>query len=168
MRTTFLTVLVMFVAATAAAQGWKVFRSDRFGFAMLVAPGMEWTARDFGHGWGGIAAEKGVFEFRAICKLREHADATKMEQAAVEVTGIPATAWTKIDEGVGRRDGLGANGWSFWRTYLAKNSRTHRMVYAVLGHGPRGSYLLLLGTTEADYRVNERLYQQWYRSLTVF
>jgi len=168
MRTALLTVLAMFVAATAAAQGWKVFRSDRFAFAMLVAPGTEWTARDFGGGWGGISAEKGVFELRAICKLREHTDATKMEQTAVEITGIPATAWTKVDEGVGRRDGLGANGWSFWRTYLAKNSRTHRMVYAVLGHGPHGSYLLLLGTTEADYTANERLYQQWYRSLTVF
>ena len=168
MRTTVLTLLVAFVAASAAAQGWEVFKSDRFGFAMLVAPGMKWTARDFGSGWGGITAEKGVFEFRAICKKGEHSDATKMEQTAVEVTGIPANAWTKIDEGVGRRDGLGANGWRFWRTYLAKNSRTHRMVYAVLGHGPHGSYLLLLETTEADYVAHESLYKQWYRSLTVF
>jgi hypothetical protein len=168
MRTTFLAVLVTFVAASAAAQGWRVFRSDRFGFGMLVAPGTEWTARDFGNGWGGITAEKGVFEFVALCKMKEHSDAAKMEQTAVAVTGIPADAWSKVDEGVGRRDGLGAHGWSFWRTYLAKNSRTHRMVYAVLGYGPRGSYLLLLGTTEADYVAHERLYQQWYQSLTVF
>lgn len=168
MRAALSTVLIMLVATTAAAQGWKVFRSDRFGFAMLVAPGTEWTAKDFGGGWGGITAEKGVFELRAICKLREHTDAAKMEQTAVDITGIPAGAWTKVDEGIGRRDGLGANGWSFWRTFLAKNSRTHRMVYAVVGHGPHGSYLLLLGTTEADYVANERLYQQWYQSLTVF
>jgi hypothetical protein len=168
MRTISLTLVVVFIAASAAGQGWKVFRSDRFGFAMLVAPGMEWTARDYGNGWGGVTAEKGVFQFMAICKMREHSDVTKMEQAAVDVTGIPATAWSKIDEGVARRGSLSGNGWSFWRTYLAKNPRTHRMVYAVLGHGPHGSYLLLLGTTEADYAANERLYQQWYRSLTVF
>ena len=42
------------------------------------------------------------------------------------------------------------------------------VLYAVLGDGKRGSYILFLETSEADFRANRRLYNDWYRSLTLY
>jgi hypothetical protein len=165
-RTMFATVALL-VASAAVAQSWSVFKSDRFGFAMLVAPGTKWAARDFGDGWGGIAAERGVLQFFALTKMSSWPEADAMERAAVRLTNIPSAQWRLVDDGNGRTNGLGASGWKRWRTYLA-HGPNGRMVYAVLGHGSRGAYLLLLGTTQADYLAHERQYQQWYASLTLY
>jgi hypothetical protein len=37
-----------------------------------------------------------------------------------------------------------------------------------LGGPKRGSYILFLETSEADFRANRRLYNDWYRSLTLY
>jgi hypothetical protein len=150
------------VAAASWAEGWAVFKSDRFGFAMLVAPGTRWEARDFGDGWGGMHARKGVLEFLGIVKLDSAASAAELERAAVAVTKVPAAAWKRTDQG------RNANGWKWWRTYKARLTARDRVLFAVLGTGRRGSYMLLLETSEADFAANEALYQEWYRSLTLY
>jgi len=155
-------LLALCVAATAAAQGWSVFKSDRFGFAMLVAPGTRWVARDYGNGWGGIGAQKGVLEFVAIVKLGYQAPPKELGDSAILLTGVPAAGWRKVDEG------KGASGWNWWQTYEARNNASGRLLFTVLGTGRRGSYILFLGTSQADFAAHRGLYDQWYRSLTLY
>ena len=150
------------LAGAAMAQNWSVFKSDRFGFAMLVAPGTRWEARDFGNGWGGMHARTGVVEFVGIVRMGHHDSAAEMEQAAVRLTKIPAAAWRLEDQGSGR------NGWKWWRTYQAPIEGSGRIIFAVLGTGPRGSYVLFLETTREDFTANRPLYQQWYKSLKLY
>jgi hypothetical protein len=158
----------LLAGAAAGAQGWQVFRSEKFGFAMLVSPGTQWAARSFGS-WGGIAAETGFVKFFALVSVGEWAGAEQLEKAIVGLTKLPPLAWSMVDRHENHRAGtsLYRNGWRKWRTYLAKDGRGG-MLYAVMGHGQRGSYLLFLETTEGDYAAHETLYQQWYATLTVF
>lgn len=163
MRRAILTVfLCLGLGAPAMAQGWSVFKSDRFGFAMLIAPGTTWVARDYGYGWGGIGAKKGVLEFAAIVKLGYAAQPKELGDSAIQLTGVPAPGWRKVDSGSGNA------GWTWWQTYEARNNATGRVLFTVLGTGPRGSYILFLGTTQADFAAHKALYDQWYRSLTLY
>lgn len=155
-------LLVVTLAAEAVAQGWSVFKSDRFGFAMLVAPGTQWEARDFGSGWGGIRTKKGIIDFVAIVRLGYAGSPKELGDFAIAATKIPAAAWTKTDAG------KNGNGWSWYQTYEARSSATGRIAFAVLGTGRRGSYILYLETSQADYAANKALYGQWYRSLTLY
>jgi len=155
-------LLVFGLALPAQAQNWSVFKSDRFGFAMLVAPGTKWAARDFGQGWGGIGAKIGVLEFVAIVKLGYFAPPKELGAAAILLTGVPASAWSKSDEGKGQA------GWNWWQTYQVRNNAAGRLLFTVLGTGKRGSYILFLGTSQADFAAHNALYQQWYRSLTLY
>jgi hypothetical protein len=150
------------LAASATAQGWSVFKSDRFGFAMLVAPGTRWEAQDFGGGWGGIRAKKGVLEFVGIVKLDYAAPPKELGEAAVMLTRVPQAAWRQVDKGRNNA------GWNWWQTYEARNSNTGRVLFTVLGTGRRGSYILFLETSQADFAANRALYDQWYRSLTLY
>jgi hypothetical protein len=147
-------------ASSASGQSWGVFKSDKFGFAMLVAPGTSWAARDFGKGWGGIYARTGVVEFFGVAKLGTFAPAAELELTGVLVTGIPIAAWRKVQEGTQQ------NGWKWFKSYEARGNG--KLILAVIGNGPRGSYLLLMGTTQADYEANKALYLQWYDKLTVY
>ena len=150
------------LAAPAAAQDWSVFKSDRFGFAMLVAPGTRWEARDFGRGWGGIRAQKGVLEFVGLVKLGYAGSPAELGDAAILLTGVPAAGWRKVDQG------RNAAGWKWWHTYEARNDAAGRVLYTVLGTGRRGSYILFLDTSQADFTRHRALYKQWYDSLTLY
>jgi hypothetical protein len=150
------------LAPPAWAQGWSVFKSDRFGFAMLVAPGTRWEARDFGDGWGGMNARKGVLELLVIVRLGRFASPADMERSAVALTKVPGDAWRKSDEG------RNVNGWTWWRTYRVNLDATGRILFAVLGNGRRGSYMLLLETSQQDFSAHKELYDEWYRSLTLY
>ena len=79
---------------------------------------------------------------------------------AVQMTGVPGPAWKKIDEG------SNVAGWRWWRTYEVTGNG--KVLLAVLGNGPKGSYVLFLGTTAADMAANRAQYREWYNKLTVF
>lgn len=155
-------LLCLAFAANASAQGWSIFKSDRFGFAILVAPGTKWEARDFGNGWGGIHAKKGILEFTAIVRLGYLATPKELGDFAIAGTKIPAAAWRKTDEG------RNTNGWNWWQTYEARSSSMGKMCFTVLGTGRRGSYILALDTSQTDFAAHKGLYDQWYRSLTLY
>jgi hypothetical protein len=150
-------------AATLPAAGdWQVFKSDRFGFAMLVAPGTQWEVQDSGNGWGGLRARKDLLEIRAIANMGDFSDASVIEGAAVRLTKVPAEFWRLEDQG------QNANGWRWWRTYKVHKQDTGRVLYAILGHGPRGSYLFGLETSESEFEAHKSLYLEWYHSLSVY
>ena len=87
-RAVALVTLLLAGPGSARADGWQVFKSDRFGFAMLVAPGTAWVAKDWGDGWGGIRAEKGVLAFVAIVKMGSFATPADLERDAIALTRV--------------------------------------------------------------------------------
>ena len=155
-----LAMLSVLLVTAAALADWGVFKSDKFGFAMLVPGGTQWAAKDFGEGWGGITTKTGITEFVGIVKLGSFATPPELEAAAVKITGIPGGNWKKVDEG------QNAAGWKWWKTFEAAGNG--KLLFTVLGNGPKGSYVLFLGTTEADFRANNPAYQKWYKSITLF
>lgn len=93
-------------------------------------------------------------------KRGERATPNELERVGVAVTGIPASGWKQINEG--ERE----SGWNWYRTVEASDGRT--LALGDYGTGPRGSYLLILVTTERDYVDDEDDYITWYESIRLF
>jgi hypothetical protein len=125
--------------AATSMSGWGVYKSDKFGFAMLVPPNTKWADRDYGNGWGAIATKTGVMEFVGLAKLNTFASMLELENEAIKLTKVPGPAWRKIDEG------RNVAGWKDYRSYEAVGNGM--VLLAVLGTGKKGSYILFMSTT---------------------
>ena len=139
---------------------WQPYRVDNYGFAMLVPPGTALVGTELGGGWGALQATIGTVTIYAVAKLGMQATPMEIETYAIQFTGIPATHWKKLEEG------QHSKGWLWYRTYEAQSGNT--LVFAVLGTGPRGNYLLVIRTTVQDFAANRPLYDLWYHSLTLY
>jgi hypothetical protein len=155
-----ITWTALLVCTLAHAEDWKVLHSDKFGFMMLLPRGAAWVGTDWGYGWGGCRVSQGVYQFGAMVKLDAYAGLQELEGAAVMMSRVPAAYWSLVDD---QRD---TNGWIWRRTYMVQYG--DRALYAVLGTGPRGSYVLFMETTLSDLMSQQALYRQWYDSLTVY
>lgn len=140
--------------------GWSVYRSEDYGFEMLVPTEMELKEKEWTGGWAGFEGEYQGMRLYAIAK-QEEATAEEIEKFGVEVSKIGEDHWSLIDEG--EED---ENGWDWYRAYKA--SHDGKVAYAGLGVGPRGSYLLMITTSELDDLVYSSDYGKWYQSLKVF
>jgi hypothetical protein len=160
-RSLAVTLIVVGTAGTAAAKeaGWKEFKSDEFGFKMMIPEKMEMKAGAFGD-WGGFHGVLGPVNLYGLARKDHHPDVKLMQAFAIKHTGIPALAWKMIHEG---KD---ANGWTWFKTYRAMAKG--KFVYAVLGHGPKGAYILVLTTTPANRIIFDKAYKRWYGSVTLF
>lgn len=135
LTTLILAFLGMFlIPAAAQAAPWVEYRSNKYGFTMQIPSGTQLATKELGGGWGALWGQSGPATLYAVAKLGIQHQADEIESFGVRVTGVPAQFWTKIAQG--RND----DGWSWYRVYRA-NGPTH-VVWAVLGTGPRGSYLL--------------------------
>ena len=154
--------LIVLAAPMAGAQdqGWGVYRADDYGFSMLMPIGTSYEEREYGGGWAELRAEYDGVKFYALVKLGENATAEEIERLGVDLTGIPDRYWSTIDKG---RD---ENGWVWYRTVEA--SSQGRLVVGGYGIGRRGSYLLILETTERDYRDYKSDYKDWYNSIHLY
>ena len=152
-------LLVLMLAPMVSAEEWSTYRSDKFGFSMLIPQGLAPHDKDFGDGWAGIYARQGGIELYGVAKLGIQESPEKIESLGISLSQISREKWKKVDQG--RK----INGWKWWRTYRASNQKM--VVYAVLGTGKKGSYLLFLKTTVGDFKVNEKSYTKWYTSLRV-
>ena len=152
--------VIALTAATALAAKWVSYQSDKFGFKMSIPADMKHVDKDFGGGWGGFAGELGVVKLLGIARLDTTIKPADMEKFAVTISGIPAKSWTLVDQGKGQ------NGWTWYKTWQATDGKG--LVYGIEGQGPKGSYLIFLVTTAADFKANNADYLTWYGSLTVF
>lgn len=155
-------VLAMCVPASVLAQdeGWATYYANEHGFSMLMPVGTQFVETQYGGGWAQLNAEYQGVRFFAMTKLGEYATAAEIEDLGVKLTGIPARYWKQIN------DGEHEHGWTWFRTVEASNGG--KLVVGDYGIGPKGSYLIVLETTESDYRAYRSDYVDWYNSIRLF
>lgn len=151
--------MVIAAAPVHGEEAWASYASDKYGFSMLVPAGAQLAEKEFGGGWGELWCEHDGVKLYALAKLGEQATAEEIEKVGVKLTGLPASAWKTIDKGEK------SHGWNWYRTVEASQGGT--LVFGGYGTGPKGSYLLVLQTTETDYAAYKADYKAWYESITL-
>lgn len=150
---------VMAAGVAVAEEGWAKYESKKYGFSMLVPTNTKMVEKEFKGGWGELWAESDGVQLYGLAKLGEQAKAEEIEAVGVMLTGIEASDWKTIDKGANQ------NGWNWYRTVEAKSGG--KLIFGGYGTGKKGSYMLLLQTTEKDYAEYKADYQAWYDSITL-
>jgi len=155
-----MTALICLMGFVAAANAdWRVEKSDEYGIGMLVPSDMKMAAKADGK-WAGFYGKLGVVEIFGLVNKGTFSKDEEIGEFAIKISGVPANAWKEVDKG------QNAAGWKWWRTFQATDGKN--LVYALYGHGPKGSYLIFLSTTVADYTANKAAYLKWYNSITLY
>lgn len=158
LSTTALSLAAILLAGIASAQeGWVKYDAQEYGFSMLIPEGTKLAEREYGGGWGELRAEHEGVKLYALAKLGEWATPEQIEQVGVKLTGIPGSFWTTVSQGENKQ------GWTWYRTVQARGNG--KVIVGDYGTGKRGSYLLILETTEADFKQYEPDYVKWYQSI---
>lgn len=147
--------LQSFALKAGAEDGWKRYAAPEYGFSMLIpteAKTSEWEKKP----WGGLYATYEGIQVWGLAKLDEQASAEEIEKYGVGITQISTDSWKVIDSGSG-------SGWQWYKTVKAQ-SGIHT-IYGGYGVGDKGSYLVLVKTTQADYDEHEADYIKWYESI---
>lgn len=144
-------------AQLATAADWRTYQVPSYGFAMLVPAGTAVKEQEWGGGWGGLQAQSDGVKLYGRAKLGAQATDAEIEKYAVQVIGIPAAEWKRVDSGTNQ------NGWARYRVFEAV--RGSRLFFGAYGVGPQGNYLLYLETTVADYNAHKTDYRTWYDSI---
>ena len=111
-------------------------------------------------GWGMLEAKNDVATIWAIAKLGKPHTPAEIEDYGIQVTGVASKYWKLLSKGEK------TNGWVWYRVYQASDAKW--VIRAVLGVGPKGSYLLILKTTTADEMANRAAYLAWVKSVKLF
>jgi len=157
MSRTLIAATLVLSTATAVAEGWKTYEAKAYGFSMLIPEGTTIKEKEWKGGWGGMYATHEGVHFYGIAKLGTKATDEEIEKFAVDLIGIPAAEWTKIDSGKDK------NGWARYHTFKA--TKGSKLYFAAYGVGPKGTYLLYLETTPTDFKENRADYDKWYASI---
>ena len=153
-------ILVSAAAGSARAEeGWSKYQAKEYGFSMLVPEGTKFVEKEYEGGWGELFAEHDGVKLYGLAKMGEQASAADIEKVGVKITGIPASKWKQVHSG--KNEG----GWNWWKTVEASNG--HDLVVADYGTGKKGSYLIILITTEEDYAEHKADYKTWWESVTL-
>jgi hypothetical protein len=153
-----LSVLVLGSTSSFAQSSWDVFKSDDYGFSMLVPKNSQGGAFEK-NGWGGLQWNANGVKLLGLARKGSYKNDLIRANAA-QISGIPANAFTLVDKGAKK------NGWTWFETYRATDGAN--IVLAIVGEGPNASYILYLVTTVADFQANQATYFKWFGSLTVF
>lgn len=151
--------LSLLLASTARAEKWKEISNDKFGFRMLIPPEMKMVGKDAGD-WGGLFGVVGPVKISVLARADAHPDEDAMKVFAASHVAIPFDKWKLINSTRNER------GWTWARTYRA--GVADRVVFAILGHGPKGAYLIYLSTTPANLKLFKLAYLKWYANVRVF
>jgi|TARA_Y100000310_G_scaffold342703_1_gene447012 hypothetical protein len=91
--------------------------------------------------------------------LGTQATPEEIETYGVKLTKISTDAWEVVDEG---EESLG---WIWYRT--VRSSVNGKAIFGGYGTGSKGSYMLLVKTTDEDLKVHQEDYWNWYRSISL-
>jgi len=145
--------------AIASASEWLQYESKPYGFAMLIPSGTSTKETEWTGGWGGLTAVSEGVKLFGLARLGARATDDEIEKFAVQTIGIPASAWTRIEQGTNK------NGWNRYRIFQA--TQGSKLVFGAYGVGLKGNYLLYLETTPADFKEYRADYDKWYASIRV-
>lgn len=151
----------LFLASSASAgETWVTFKSAKYGISMLLWKSAVLKSKEEKGGWGMLEAKRGDAVIWAIAKLGKPHTADEIEDYGIQVTGVASKYWKLISKTER------TNGWVWTRVYEASDAKW--VIRAVLGVGPKGSYLLILKTTKVDEQANRDAYAGWVKSVKLF
>lgn len=153
---------LLFCAGTGQAKKkrpWVEHHSDKYGISMKVPRGTVFKGKEWKGGWGGIHANYWGVQLWGIAHLGKKHPPGVIETFGAVVTGIPFKQWKIIDKGEGK------NGFEWYKAARAQKGK--HVVFGLYGVGPRGSYLLVLRTTQKSLARDKEAYLRWYRSIKV-
>ena len=156
-------VLLAFVAQSHAATQWTEYRNQDLGFQMLVPSGARPVTQVGTDGWGSISFKAGTATtVSAVAKMGPAQPIDRIREYAVGVSGIPVEHWTRAGDPA-RDPGAGFESVESWTASDGKG-----LVVAVLGHGPRGNYVIFVTTTVKEYKKAHSQFVRWAASIKVF
>jgi hypothetical protein len=153
----FVVLFTGLLLSTGAFADWRYYETKEYGFSMLVPQGAKLNTKEWGGGWGGMSSNYEGVKFYGLAKLGAKESDADIEKYALNVIGIPASAWTKTDHASGTR------GWE--RGQVFKANVGSRLIFGMYGVGKKGNYLLYLDTTPGDYMDHKADYDKWYESI---
>ncbi len=153
-------ILLWLSIPASAGEGWVKYKSDDYGFSMLVPEGTKFQEKEYEGGWGALYANYQGIQVLALGKMGAPEKPEAIEKYGVKITGVPGEYWKVIDKG---KD---SNGWKWY--YTVKASDGKKVAYGGYGVGPKGSYLLVLITSKTDFEENYNDYLKWYKSIRLF
>lgn len=152
-----LAIALALATLTAGATEWVRYASEPYGFSMQVPEGTTFEQKEWGNGWAGFDARVNDVRLYGLAKLGPRESDEAIETFALQLIGVPASAWTRVDQGRNRQ------GWMRYRSFQAM--RGDKLVFGGYGVGAKGNYLLYLETTPADFKQNRSAYDKWYGSI---
>ena len=155
--TRFCVALAGLLVAASAFADWKYYETKKYGFSMLIPEGASMATREWGGGWGGISGSSEGVKFHGQAKLGAKESNDDIEKYALNLIGVPAAMWVKVDQVQNTR------GWE--RAQVFKANVGSRLLFGMYGVGPKGNYLLYLDTTPDDYMNHKKDYDKWYESI---
>ncbi len=139
--------------------GWVEWKSDAYGFRMVIPRVMKMKARGRGN-WGGFHGVLKPIDLYGLAWLKHFPKPGVMKNFAVKHIGIPANKWRLIHQGTNK------HGFKWFKTFRA--TEKGKFAYILLGHGPKGAYILHLTTTPANQLLFNAQYVKWYMSIRLF
>ncbi len=147
----------LLLCTAAFASDWKYYETKKYGFSMLVPTGASLRTQEWSGGWGGMTGSHEGVRFHGQAKLGFKESNEEIEKYALNLIGVPASAWVKTDQVQNTR------GWE--RGYVFKANVGSRLLFGMYGVGQKGNYLLYLDTTPEDYMNHKKDYDKWYESI---
>jgi len=151
------------VSQSYAATPWTEYKNQDLGFQMLVPSGAVPVTQVGTGGWGSVSFKAGTATtVTAIAKMGPAQPVDRIREYAVGVSGIPVDNWMRVGDPM--RDP--AAGFQWVESWTASDRKA--LVVAVLGHGPRGSYVIFITTTVKEYTKAQAQFTRWTSSIKVF
>jgi hypothetical protein len=110
--------------------------------------------------WSGLFGILGAVKIYGLARLDAFPNEAAMGAFAAGQVAIPFDKWQLVNDMRDKR------GWTWAKTYRAELAG--RVVFAIIGHGPRGAYVIYLATTPASLKQRKLAYLKWYANVKVF
>ena len=157
-----LAALMLLAAAPSLAKSkikkpWTNYFAPFYGFSMKVPKGTKFKEKEWKNGWAGVHANYWGVQLWGVAHKGVKHTVPQFQVFGMIVTGIPGKKWKLVEEG------KGTNGFEWFKVHQAKHGK--HVVFALYGVGKKGSYMLVLKTTNKSFKRDKEQYLRWYKSI---
>ncbi|MHC4871315.1 MAG: hypothetical protein ACYTFY_05675 [Planctomycetota bacterium] len=157
-----LAIVISLTSLAYAGIKWKKYDWKGYGISMLGPTNAVFVEKERKGGWAEVYGKQGVTHIYAICKMGTFATSKEIEGFAVKEIGVNKDKWDLFDKG------KNSKGWKWYKSFAAEHKAKGHVYLGGYGIGKRGTYLIILQTTEADFEKYEKDYEKWYESIRVY